>query len=332
MRRSRMMNTGRLLSVAAIAGTLALPAAVRAAPPINDNYLQSIRIVDASGRIPVGVVRDVRDTSDATVQTDLFGPDATGGGTEPTLAPAVCGGVTYGRTEWYDFSPVSDGAVELRASGPENVLVLYAFDRATSVLGTELACTQPSTGTDLVQEVRAGRSYTVQVGGVDRGLGPAGGATTFSFELFADADRDGILDALDKCPTFAGIARFGGCPATVAARAAMSLIQDASGMHVTPLVVHGPKGARVLVRCHRKCSGQWAVRIGSARVAKVARVARLALASGAQIDVSITQAGLFGRFLRYTVRASGLRTAFRCLLPVAHPAPLRRCAGAQPTS
>jgi hypothetical protein len=302
-----------------------------AAPPVNDDYLQSIRIVDRAGRLPAGVVQDMQDTTDATVQADLFAPDATGGGVEPVLASASCGDVRYGSTVWYDFAPVTAGAVELQASGPENVLVLYEFDQRTSLLGRRVACASPSSSTDLIEHVVAGKSYTIQIGDVDRGAGPATGPTTFRFEYFADADGDGVLDALDKCPTYAGLDRFGGCPATVDARAIPRLALTGGRLSFGPLKIIGPPETKVSVRCHRGCTGHWAkaIKQGSVTITKLKDVP---VHDGTQLDIYLTKHDLFGRFLRYTVIGHSLQTARRCLLPVAHPKPLRKCAGATPAS
>jgi hypothetical protein len=306
----------------------ATPAISSASPPVNDDYLQSLRIVDDTGQLPRGVVQDLRDTTEATVQSDLFGPSAVGGGVEPTVAPSACGGVGYGKTVWYDFAPKTAGAVEIRTSGPENVVVLYRFDGHSSLLGPVVACAAPSNSTDLVQAVKAGEAYTVQVGGVDRGLGPAAGPTSFGFEYFSDADGDDVLDDLDKCPAYPGPSRFGGCPATIDARSSVALSSNGGGqLSLTALTVTGPRGTRVVVRCHRRCKGgDWTATVGPSRRAVVRSLADVRVMNGSQIDVYLTKTGFFGRFLRYTVRGSDLNTAHRCLLPVRDPKPRNRCA------
>jgi hypothetical protein len=302
-----------------------------AAPPANDDYLGSIRMVDATGHIPVDRVQDTRDTTDATVQTDLFGPASSGGGVEATTAPAACGGAPYGKTVWYDFAPPKDGAVELQASGYANVIALYEFSKATSALGPMVTCSAPGGSTDVIAKVRAGRSYTAQIGGVDAGAGPAGGLLTFGFEYFPDADGDGVFDVLDKCPTFSGVDRFGGCPATVNAHAFVTVISSDGQLYINRIRATGPSGTRVDVRCRRHCTGHWHATVPRGGSIVLPRARHVHVVKGSVFEVRLTKAGLFGRFQRYTVRNDGFDTAVRCLAPVKDPEP-ERCTGSDGTS
>ena len=97
------------------AALLALPATSYAqAAPVNDNYLDSLRLNDPGTRLERrDTLRDTQNTTNATVQSDVFSPPQSGG--PPKLT--TCEGASIGKTVWYDFYPDVSGLVRLRASG-----------------------------------------------------------------------------------------------------------------------------------------------------------------------------------------------------------------------
>lgn len=107
-------------------------------------------------------------TSQATVQGDVFNPPASGGPPEPT----TCDGVSYGKTVWFDFYPDVQGRVSLSASGFNNVIRVVPFNRKTLMPNFPASlCVNESSGAteNFLVDVQGRRSYTVQVGGVIEG-------------------------------------------------------------------------------------------------------------------------------------------------------------------
>src|SRR3954453_6956676 len=110
-------GTAGCLTVLAL-GVLGVPAAL-ADPPVNDNYLSSLRLNDPGSRLDrTNTLVDRRDTTQATSQADIFAPPRSGGPAEP----AACAGSGYGHTAWYDFYPDESGVVRVRASGYDAVV------------------------------------------------------------------------------------------------------------------------------------------------------------------------------------------------------------------
>ena len=91
-------------SLLAALAALSFPAAAAAAPPVNDNYLASTAI-----GLPRTELVTTVDTTEATLQADIFQPNADGqplgGG---PAEPATCNGVPFGKTVWYDLAPPTD--------------------------------------------------------------------------------------------------------------------------------------------------------------------------------------------------------------------------------
>ena len=97
----------------------------------------------------------------------------------------------------------------------------------------------------------------------------------------------------------------------------------ASGAAIQLLSVHAPRAATVRVRCRgRGCPERVRTRRGTSRIREVER----ALRAGAVIDVAVTQAGRYGKHVRFVIRRrQSPRRIDRCTLggsarPVACPA------------
>ena len=103
---------------------------------------------------------------------------------------------------------------------------------------------------------KAKRHYTIQVGGLDDGAGPAvGGVLGISFQFFADRDDDNVFDPLDDCPDEPGVREAGGCPPELRSTPKLTAAPTATGIIVKKLSVSATKGAKVEVRCRRALLG-----------------------------------------------------------------------------
>jgi hypothetical protein len=269
------------------------------------------------------------DTSEATVQGDLFQPDRDGqplGGGSPE--PLLCGAALMGRTVWFDFSPPLDGGVEVTAQGFDTSVAVYRYDRRNSQLVEQVGCAAtPGSGETLVlpEEVRAGESYTVQVGGASAGdpAAAAGGTLAYGFSFFADRDGDDILDALpDRCPDLPGVSAFGGCPPPLRPTVTYRSGQVGSGVRLARLEVGGaPKGARIRVSAGKRTANAF----GTGGVVRLRAVEGATVSSGGAIVVRVTKArsgkgryrfGAVGAYYRYPVSGGLIRPRVgRCMLP-----------------
>jgi hypothetical protein len=278
IRRRKLALVGLLGALSLVAAT---PAAAAAAP-VNDNYLSSLRLNDPGTRLDrTDTLRDVRDTTGATVQTDVFNPPMMGAPAEPT----TCQGVNYGATVWYDFHPDVNGAVRLRTSGFDNVISLVPFDEKTAQpdFANRRCVTNLATMTqELDAPVAAGKAYTVQIGGVNN----AQGMLEFLFDFIPDITR-------------------------ITADATLIAQALPTGILVRSLNVTAPKGTHVSVRCSAGCRPQ-------AKTATTVRFPRLGgtrLKSGARLQIFVTAANSIGVYVEYKIRRGNFSKLVRCLEP-----------------
>jgi hypothetical protein len=292
-----------------IAALLALPATAYAqAPPVNDNYLDSLRLNDPGTRLERrDTLRDQRDTTNATVQSDVFSPPQSGGPAELT----TCQGASFGHTVWYDFYPDVNGLARLRASGYDTVLAVVPFNRRTAKPnfgGALCANTSNSTTEEFLVQVRRGDSYSIQIGGA----GAAAGALEFLFDFLADTDGDGVLDTVDKCDRLDGTAKNNGCPRRQNVNVTLRALPTASGIEIDALTVTARRGSRVVVTCSSGCRRQ-VKRAHSAVTFPGLRGVQLP--AGARLEIRVTKAGFFGEFTRYSVLAGNFKKIERCMNP-----------------
>jgi hypothetical protein len=247
-----------LLGAVTAAALTATSAPALAAPPLNDNYLASTALNAKGSQLAPTLMDSSVDTTDATTQSDLFNPGPDGqplGGDGPENTS--CNGTVFGKTVWWDFHPKVNGGVEIKTSGFDNVITVYQWDDSTSKIVRTVQCQDLSSGPSedmvLTDEVKAGKAYTVQVGGVS---GPggliAGGPLTFELDYFADTDGDGVYDAIpDHCKTTPGPDAFGGCPPGLSVSPLINFDKlPGVGIRIQALAVgHLPRGARVTARC-----------------------------------------------------------------------------------
>jgi hypothetical protein len=330
------MDAGTRLSrgarglVVVLVGCL-FPAGAMAAPPANDNYLASLQMMD--GERVLRQFNDVVDTSEATVQGDLFNPSRDGlpfggGGPEPTS----CGATSFGHSVWYDFLPEISGGAEIQATGYDTVVAVYEYDVRTAQIVRQVACQNAGAGEDLIlPTVRAGRAYTVQVGGA----GAAAGALDVSFLFFGDRDEDGVLDEEpDECLDLPGVNAAGGCPPELNASVSLSWDLTTAGLRFTTALVRGaPRGARVEARC-RRCGVRRTRARGRGGTVRLRRLVGRSAPPGAVLEVFVTQGrrgsgrfkyGAIGTYVRYVFDADGIRRRTTRCLPPGSMRPARRC-------
>ena len=292
-----------------VAALLALPAAATAqTPPVNDNYIDSLRLNDPGTRLErKATLRDVRDTSGATVQTDVFSPPQSGGPPEPT----TCQGASYGKTVWYDLYPDVNGVARLRASGFDAVLAVVPFDRQTGRPDFSKAlCSNASASTteEYLVEVRGGRAYSVQVGGANG----AGGSLEFLFDFLADTDGDGVLDTVDRCDRLDGPKGNNGCPRRQRVNTTLRARPTANGIEIDALSVTARRGSRIVVTCSRGCRRQ----VKRARSTVTFPALRgINLPAGARLEIRVTRPDFFGEFARYTILPGNFKKIERCMNP-----------------
>ncbi|MHB8693389.1 MAG: hypothetical protein ACYDHH_19310 [Solirubrobacteraceae bacterium] len=270
-----------------------------AAPaPINDNYLSSLELNRRGAKLNrVDTLRDVRDTSGATVQTNIFDP--CGLSRCPTGPAEVtnCNGVDYGNTIWYDFYPDADGLVSIRTSGFDNVITLYRFNTRSFVPdASHKQCVHQGTfpSEQLVAHVQKGVAYTLQIGGVVGSGGvPAGGPLQMLFDYSVTPPRSLTADA------------------TLTARA------TPTGISIISLGVTAKhRGARIEVNCAKLCRPE-ALKVpkrGSTTV-NFPRLAGLPLPAGARLQIRVSAPHAIGVLIQYDVLTGNFTKQTFCMEP-----------------
>jgi hypothetical protein len=310
--------TGLALLVVAASGASASHVA---GAPANDDYLQSFPLNQPGTRLErQDTLRDpARDTTNASVQTDVFNPGpqgqpGSGGGAEPT----TCGSSSYGKTVWYDMYPDVNGLVRLRANGFNSVITVVPFNQRSGLPNfAAKQCADQSSGPaeEFLVSVRGDRAYTIQIGGVN----DAFGTLEFLFDFLADTDADGVLDADDSCPRSPGTRR-NGCPLRIAADVNFRAQPTANGIRFLSFRVDATRGSRVQVRCSG-CGRQ----VRNARTVGFPRMRGRSLNAGTRVVVTATRRRAIGSHITYRIVRGNIRGPVeRCLNPGSR-RPRRRC-------
>jgi hypothetical protein len=271
-------------AIVAFLTLFAAPVGASEAPPINDAYMSSLNLNAPHSKLDrVDTLTDTRNTSAATVQPDIFSPPVSGGPAEVT----GCNGVNEGKTIWYDFYPDASGLVRVRTSAEfGTVMAVMPFDPKSllpELAGRKCAVNDVGKTQELFDQVQAGKSYTVQIGGVES----AGGNVEVLFDY---------LVALKH----------------VSAEATLTAQPLAGGIRIVSLSVAAPsKKARVLVRCSRGCSSQ----SKSGRNVSFARLKGVALSSGATLKIFITVKNEIGQLIEYRIKSGSFKKSQHCLRP-----------------
>jgi hypothetical protein len=210
----------RIVLLAAMLVLAVVPASAYAAPPPNDDYLAAQRINQPGSLLQDEFEDLTKNTDEATVEADLFGPGGDAG-PEITRCDFANGRqVHYGKTVWYDFFPDVDGVVLIQAAGFDAVIgmVPYNFSNARPFFDEWVCADHPTQAASesAVFDVSEGRSYSIQIGGYagegPTPLVPKSGDLEFGFTFFPDTDGDGVLDQDDQCVDQPGKASLQGCP------------------------------------------------------------------------------------------------------------------------
>lgn len=304
-----------LSAVLTVLAVSCAPTALAQAPQ-GDNYLDSLGLNAPGERLDrTNTLGDERNTANFTVQPDLFNPPQSGGPPEPT----TCEGATVGKTAWYDVYPDVSGTIRLRASGFDTFLAMMPFNRSTFVpdVASRLCFNQSaSTSEEALFQVRGGRSYTIQVGGVNS----AGGNLEFLFDFLADTDGDGVFDDSDRCPRLPGTAR-GGCPPRLRADSTLRAQPTANGIEVLALSVTAPRRSRVAVSCSRGCRRE----VKRARsTVNFRRIRGSNLSAGSKIVIRVTRRRSIGAYIAYRIQRGNFKKIERCLNPGSQ-RPRKRC-------
>lgn len=308
-----------LIAVCTAFGALAGESALAQAPaaPVNDHYLQSLRLNEPGRQLERSdTLRDIRDTTNATVQGDLFSPPQSGGPAEPT----VCGGAGYGKTVWYDFYPDVNGLARIRTNGFDTAVSVMPFNRTTGVpsVGRRLCFNElTSTNEEALVQVQRGDSYTIQIGGVNN----ASGSLEFLFDFLADVDGDGVLDDADRCRTVAGT-RKDGCPPRLRADVTLRARPTATGIEIVRLAVTASRGSRVAVTCGLACRRQ--VKRARSRTLVFGALSGRDLGAGTSLVVRVTRKGAIGAYVAYRITSGNFKKIERCMNPGSSK-PRRRC-------
>jgi hypothetical protein len=305
-----------------------------AAPPPNDNFKAATLVEIPGGKVMRHTFLDSQDTTEATVQSDLFSPPLSGGGKERTRCNSQ---VSYGRTIWYLVREYDDALYEIETTGFDSVITHYPVTRTGRL--TRGDCFDRRLPSFDQLQIWGGpflpsRLSAFQVGGVAGQGGAAGGPLQVTISFYPDRDEDGTWDDLDQCPSREG-RDFDGCLPRLRAGVEILSTGVAGGVYVSRLTATRlPSGSTVKARCVRLCRGRQVRRRASGRVRLRAldgrqypvgarfeiRVTRPAAFSGS----SIYYFGAIGAYVRFDVTRDGLRRTDRCLLP-GSPKPRRSC-------
>jgi hypothetical protein len=293
---------------------LALPAAASAQAPVNDNYLDSLGLNERGKPLErKDTLSDKRDTTLATVQGDIFTPPKGGGGPERTR----CKTTDYGKTVWYDFYPDVNGLVRLRANGFDSVITVVPFNFTTALPnfpGSLCLNDSASTTEEYLVHVRKGRSYTVQIGGVNN----AGGNLEFLFDFLADTDGDGVLDDADNCPRLKGTGGKG-CPVRLRPDITLTARGTAAGVEIVKLKVKSSRKVRIEVKC-RACPKQ----VKRGKRVSFGRLGGQDLSAGTKLEIRVTRKGAIGSYTAYKIGVGSFDKLTRCMKP-GSTRPRRRC-------
>jgi hypothetical protein len=273
-----------LAALLAMGGTVTMTATAAApVPPINDAYLESLNLNKPGSALNrKDTLRDVRDTTAATIQSDIFSPSSHGGPPELT----GCNGAGEGGTVWYDFYPDANGLVRIRTSANfGTIMAVMPFDPKTLLPDDSqrrCAVNQTTMAGELFDNVQAGHAYTVQIGGV----AGSGGNVEFLFDYLVKPKR-------------------------LQAEATLAALPLAGGVRVVGLTVSAPRKARVEVRCTRGCSPQ----ATTARSVRFGRLRGAVLPDGAALKIYVTAKNQIGAYIEYRIGHGSFTKAQRCLAP-----------------
>ncbi len=292
MKRYRLVLAG--IAVLVLASVAAAVAAAQTsgpvAPPINDNYLDSLELNAPGTKLnSVDTLKDVRDTTSATVQSNIFAPC---GLSSCPVGPAeitTCNGVSYGHTLWYDFYPQASGSVEIQTSGYDNVIALYTFNVHT-LIPTPVQCVHTSDfpSEELAANVKAGVAYTIQIGGMNAAAGPL----EFLFDYYIPP------------------------PARLSATPTITARTSTAGLVLTSLTVATARGTHVEVNCGHLCRPE-AKNVGKFGSTTISfpGLNGVLMPPGSELQIRVSAPGSIGTLVQYTFGSAGASKQVFCMEP-----------------
>jgi hypothetical protein len=288
-RSRRSIAVAALVALLAMGATATTMTATAAAPepPINDTYLDALNLNEPSTPGHPGTplnrtetLSDTRNTAAATVQSNILSPNPG----PPELTG--CNGVNEGKTIWYDFYPNANGLVRIRTSAAfGTVMAVMPYNPKTLLPENsqrQCAVNQPTAAGELFDKVQAGKSYTVQIGGVEA----AGGSVQVLFDYLVELKR-------------------------LQAEATLAAQPLAAGVRVVSLSVVTPRKARVEVRCTRGCRPQ----ATAARTVRFPRLGGTVLPDGSALKIYVTAKNQIGAYIEYRISHASFTKVQRCLAP-----------------
>lgn len=277
----------RLLAILALAlATAGAGSIASAQAPITpkqiDDYLSSGNL-NAPGT-PLDSVHQLvfrGDISVDTVQPNILAP-------HPGPAEVTgCNGVPEGHTIWFDFYPDYNGVVDVATSAAfDTVMAIMPYDPKTALPNTsKRACivNRTTNQQSLLVNVQAGKSYTMQIGGVGTEAGP--------------------LEML-----------FNYVVPPIRADATLAANPLSSGVRVVSLQVMAPKKTHVTVECTRGCRNQSAT--GRGGNVTIPGLAGSVLPAGALVKIFVTERNRIGAYVVYKIERGNLtKLPKQCLVP-----------------
>ena len=190
--------------------------------------------------------------------------------------------------------------VQLIASGYPSAIAIYEYNARTAQLNRKsVLCQTAATNTNtfpVLGDLKAGKAYTVQVGGLQNGAGFFAGPLQVTFNLFPDHDGDGQVDGIDKCPFLQGVMRFGGCPPTIVPRPTYNYKGVGSGLRLTERDRKMDSGRRSR---GGSLSTVWSAAGRGGRPAcnsvTLSRFAGLTMPAGAHLEIWVTKSAVTGK-------------------------------------
>lgn len=274
-------------------GTASTPACPPTTP-VNDAYLCSLELNSRGQTLnSIDTLKDVQDTTLATVQSNIFSPGSTDTGPAEVTN---CRGTSYGNTVWYDFYPSANGIAKIRTSGFDNVITLYQFDANTALPDVaHKRCVHQSSfpSEELDAPVSKGRAYTFQIGGVNN----TGGALQMLFDFF-------LTPPHRLTPS-----------TTLKARALPN------GIQLLNLSVSTARGADVSVSCGRFCHSE--KKFGKT-VENFPHLSNVRMPAGSTLTIRVTARHSIGAVIQYHVLAGNFTKIIRCTEPGSR-TPRRSC-------
>jgi len=337
----------RLLTCAVLALAAAFPAAagaqVEIPPPTGDNYLDGIFVSDpdAPGRFPNGPIAFIADTTNYTVQQDMYAPQASGGPVEPT----GCGNVTYGNTVWSFFRSDRWGLMSISTSGTFDSVIGVIPLRANPIDDAEPqiqrgACYDRLTGfSEEAQGLVSPRQwYAVQVGGTGT---PQGSRVQVTFDLGPPPRVEGraflfwktgplrvsdmYVRNVPRGQTLELKCTKGACRKRKFTVNNKSPLGDGFGDAWTP----GGSGFEMLRRKGEPAGPRIVSldKVAHSAAAKVPLLKNQKVRRGAKIELRIKRTGFIGQYYRWKVGRNEISSATtRCLNPGSN-RPRRKCSG-----